>query len=187
MHFLKTYKFTLIFIASIVVAAILFTLGIFDKVVGPLGQFGYLGAFLIGMLFSSAFTTPSATLLFVSLGEYNLNPFAIALIGGVGAMMSDLLFYEVLSGAFMNEAHMLVKKIFTSRTLRTIKRIEHIRLVRAGVGILAGGIIASPLPDEIGIALFSLINFKPKFFSFFCLVCNIIGIFALVSIGNSLA
>lgn len=187
MNFLKQYKFTIAFFVSVLVAGFLFYLGIFERITMYMGNFRYAGSFFIGMMFSSAFTTPSATLLFVNLGEEQLNPFFIAFIGAIGAVISDLLFYEVFKKAFVNEAHMIMRKIFSIRSQRKIKTLGKKGVVRLIIILCAGCIIASPLPDEIGIALFSAIRFKPKYLSMICFLFNMIGIFILVRIGNTIS
>ncbi|MCR4260875.1 MAG: hypothetical protein NUV96_00815, partial [Candidatus Colwellbacteria bacterium] len=58
---------------SVVVAIVLTRFDVFDRTFGVLGDFGYLGAFIAGVLFPITFTSPIAAFAFFYLGEhYNL-------------------------------------------------------------------------------------------------------------------
>jgi hypothetical protein len=52
--------------------------------------------------------------------------------------------------------------------------------------VLGCCLIASPLPDELGLVLFGLINFKPKYLAVVSVVLNTLGILLLVLWGKSM-
>ena len=67
---------------SIIVAIFLFRSQVFHSFLLHLGNYGYIGAFIGGILFVSTFTVSIATVILFNLAEY-LNPLEIALIAGV--------------------------------------------------------------------------------------------------------
>lgn len=63
---------------------------------------GYFGTFLTGLMFSYGFTAAPATSIFLILAEYQ-NIYAAALIGGLGALVTDLLIFKFIKISFADE------------------------------------------------------------------------------------
>lgn len=112
---------------------------------------GYIYVFFFGCLFAFGFSTPIATGFFVTFSPSNI--FLTALIGGLGAMVSDLLIFKFVKISFTDEFEALKKeKIFLKfRELFQVKWI--MKIEKYLVFIFAGIVIASPMPDEIGIIM----------------------------------
>ncbi len=182
MTFFRQYKFTISFFFSIIIAIILFSTSVFDKIILALDDFGYVGAFLAGVLFSSTFFSASAALFFVDLGEH-LNPFAIAFFGGLGAMIGDLFMYRYLKESILEEVKALASVFIPAHHREKMEAATKRAVFLWTVPFLASTLIASPLPDEIGLALFSLVNFHPKYLSVITFLLNALGIFVLVFLG----
>jgi len=182
---LGKYKYTLIFISSIVIAIVLFVSGSFEKIIDSLDGFGYVSAFIAGLGFSVSFSTAPASLFFVNLGEH-YNPFAIAVIGGLGAMVSDLLLYKFIKDDLFDEVKAIFLALLPPFHREKLEQFTKHRFFVWTVPLLASMLIASPLPDEIGIALFSVVNFKPRYLSVITFTLNTIGIFILVMVGYAL-
>lgn len=179
---LKDFKFTLSFLLSIILAIVLFVLGAFDSAAQTLGNFGYIGAFFAGILFASTFTSASAALFFITLGEH-LNPYWVGIIGGLGTMIGDLVMYHFIREKLFVELKALSEYFITENRRQKMEEFTKHRVFVWLVPFIASVLIASPLPDEIGIALFSMVNFHPKYVSIIAFLLNAIGIFSLVMIG----
>jgi len=178
----KKYKYLWSFLLSIIFAIILYFAGVFNIMVVEMGSYGYIGAFFVGMMFASTFTAASATFLFLNFGSH-LNPWLVILLGGLGAMTSDLFFYELVSHKILTEIKALGTFLLPIKKLEMMEVFSKKRVFLWGIPFVASLLIASPLPDELGVALFSLINFKPKYLSVVTFLLNTLGIFILVFLG----
>src|SRR5262245_26388200 len=69
-------------------------------------QFGWLGIFVTGIMYSYGFTAPIATATFLLIAKDY--PFvATALVGGLGSLLGDLLIFKLLRSEFMDEIELL--------------------------------------------------------------------------------
>ncbi len=153
-----------------------------------LGNFGYPASFAAGMLFSYGLTTAPATVALFNLGK-TLNPFLIAAIGACGTVISDYVIYRIVKDNLLDEIFLLSREIknltkpvshlffWEDLRVRIWKGILHSKIWNTIIPIIAGLIIASPLPDEFGAALFGAIRFEPRKFLVAAYVFNFIGIF----------
>ena len=147
-----------------------------QEFVASLEELEYLGVFIAGMLFTFGFTTPFAIGFFIILNP--TNPFLVALIGGVGAVMGDLLIFSLIRFSFMDEFERLEKTRIIRSVGNEIKqhfsRKARLHLLYA----LAGLIIASPLPDEVGVTMLAgLTHIKPNVMIAISFLFNTLGIF----------
>lgn len=182
---LKQYKYTISFLLSIVFAIVLELTGIIDGLVSLLGGYGYIGAFVNGLLFSSTFTAAPATVLFFEFGQH-LHPLTVGLLGGAGAMVGDLLMYRFIKERLLEEFRAIGAYLIPIHRRELMERITRHSMFLWAAPFLASLLIASPLPDELGVSLFSLINFKPKYLFLITFFLNTIGILFLVYLGNAI-
>lgn len=179
---ISTYKYTISFFCAIAIAIALFTTGAFEILVTSLGSYGYISAFIAGLFFSYSFTSPSAALYLVRLGE-TLNPWILAIVAGIGAMSTDILMYKYMKDGLLQEIKSIGKLLLPISRMQKMEEFTKKRVFLWSVPFLASILIASPLPDELGVALFSFINFKPKYLSIITFLLNTTGILILVFIG----
>lgn len=184
-HFFRTYKYTLGFFLSILIAFTLLFAGIFETIVFHLTQYGIFGGLIAGLLFPFTFTAASAGIFLVELGRF-YNPFLIAVIAGLGAMIADLIMFRFLKEGIVDEIKLIIQSILPIPTLKKLENITEKKVWLWGIPFLASVLIASPLPDEIGIALFGVVNFRPRYLSLLSYILNTLGIFALVFLGFSI-
>lgn len=176
----KYPKLTALVIA-IITAYLLFAktpLGIY---VSNLGNLSYFGVFISGIFFSFGFSAPFSAGFFIALKPDN--PILFAIIGGLGALISDMFIFSLIKVSFKKEFISLEKtpamkkigKLFETSFLKKIK----VYLLYAFAGIL----IASPLPDEIGVIMLSgLTKIKVLNLAIISFVLNTIGILILLFI-----
>lgn len=146
--------------------------------VSSLGKLEYLGIFIAGMLFTFGFTTPFAVGFFVVLNPSN--PFLVALIGGVGALVGDLFIFSVIRFSFIDEFKRL-EKTSVIKGIRNEMKTHFSHRVRLYIlYALAGIIIASPLPDEAGVIMLAgLTNIRAKVMASISFLFNSLGIFIM--------
>ncbi len=163
---LCTYAFTYV----------LFQLGLFDVLPNLLQGYGYITMFAAGLLFSFGFTTPFAIAIFIEMAPA-VNPLLGAIVGGAGAMLSDLLIFKFIRFSFMNEIKRLKRLPLFRWMMKREKEAVPTQIQKYIAWSIAGIIIASPLPDEIGVSVLSgdtHVHGKP--FAAFCFAMDAIGV-----------
>ncbi len=146
------------------------------------GNFGYFGAFVAGTFFTYGLTTPPATAATYILGK-TLNPFLIAFIGAFGALMSDFLIFRFVRDNLLEELQTATRELrIPTERLGRLKRSKTFLRIAP---VIAGFILASPLPDELAAALFALTNYNPKHFAIFSYTSNFLGLLVISWLGFS--
>ena len=181
---LRQYKYSISFLLSIVCAVVLQSTGVMENFVGLLDTYGYIGAFVNGLFISTTLTAAPATVLFFDFGK-NLNPLLVGLLGGTGAMVGDLLMYRFIKESLMEEFRAIGVYLIPIHRRELMERITKHTMFLWAAPFLASLLIASPLPDELGVSLFNFINFKPKYLSVVTFLLNTIGILCLVYLGSA--
>lgn len=175
----KLKKDLLIIFFSIVVAFVIAKLGVFEYIIGKSATGEIIGSFIAGFFFTSVFTTAPAM---VALGQISLvgNIFVVALIGGFGAMIGDYLLFRFFRDSLGADIAEIIKN----------KRRGHLRHLFASkmgkrlMALVGGLIIASPLPDEIGLALMGISKIKNRVFFPLSFLFNSIGILIIGLVAN---
>lgn len=171
------YKNILIFILSIIFAIILSRLELFHNFLLNLGSLGYIGAFVAGMLFVSTFTVSTGIILLLILAE-KLSPVEIGIIAGMGGVISDFTIFRFIKNNLAYELEELYKHIDQKEHLR---HVMHSKYFAWSLPVVGAFIIASPLPDEIGVSLLGISKMNNYKFIIISFLLNAIGIFLVIS------
>ena len=180
-HLLAYPKFLLLFI-TFIVAYLIFS----GRAYQPLNEFilsiGYFGTFIAGAMFAYGFTAaPATALMLIMAKEQNL--IAAGLIGGLGALVGDLLIFSFIRVSFKDEIERLSKERFVKKFNGRISN----HLKKYLLPVFAGFIIASPLPDEIGVTLLAAYrHISVKMFIVLSYLLNTAGIFFILYVGTFL-
>jgi hypothetical protein len=150
---IKKYPRLVILILTFIISAIFFT----EAHAHPeLNEFlislGYSGTFFAGMLYAYGFTSAPATAILLILAEEQ-NIFLAGLIGGIGALLSDLILYLFVRNIFADEIERLRSKSVLFGKVNSSSNKSGKPLKRYLMMAIGGFLIASPLPTEIGITL----------------------------------
>ncbi len=149
--------------------------------VSGLNSIGYFGAFIGGLLYTYGFTGPIAAGFFIDLELGNI--WFGGLLGGFGALLSDLLIFNVTKFELMDEFTLLKKTRLISRTSKSIEKIFGETIRRYLAYLLAAVFIASPLPDEAGVIMIAgLTKINRYVFLLTSFFCNTAGILVLMSL-----
>lgn len=175
------YPKLLFLIFTFIVAYFMFTGRDFSPFHNFLLSLGYFGTFLAGIFFTYGFTAAPATAILLVLAKEQNILFA-GFIAGFGALVGDLIIFKFIRYSFADEIEKLSKEKainhFNNKTQKLLKKYF--------VPVLAGFIIASPLPDEIGVSLFATSHsISTKFFSILSYTLNTAGIFIILLIGSA--
>lgn len=175
------FKNTFLLIISIVVFFYFADAPFVKNAISGIGNLGYLGAFLTGIFFVSTFTVAPASIVLFYLAK-ELAPLEVAIFAGLGCVVGDYIIFRFLKDRVFEE----LKPVFT--------RLGGIKLSQlfatpffAWVAPVAGAvIIASPLPDEIGVGLLGISKLKNWQFLLLSFVLNSIGIFIIITLAKVL-
>ncbi|OGG19220.1 hypothetical protein A2721_00075 [Candidatus Gottesmanbacteria bacterium RIFCSPHIGHO2_01_FULL_47_48] len=138
-----------------------------------------LAALVAGFFFSSIFTSAVATITLFVLGQ-NHHPLIVSAVAAVGTAFADGLILK-----FIRDDVIVDLELLTSPFTRNLPHhLLQSSLLHLPLTILAAVVIASPLPDELGITILGLIKFKPKNFFLLTFFLNFLGILAITSLGN---
>jgi hypothetical protein len=144
-----------------------------------IGTLGYFGAFLAGVFFVSTFTVaPSIVVLFYLASQMNL--WVVAVMAGLGAVVGDFLIFRFLKDSIFEEIKPVFRRL-TGERLQKLFETPHFARLSMVLGAI---IIASPLPDETGLALLGLSKIKRWQFLLLSFLLNTIGIFITIAIAQ---
>jgi len=175
------YKNTFFLVFSLVVFFYLAKTGFVQQGITAIGQFGFFGAFLAGAMFVSIFTVAPAALILFELAKY-LDPYVLAAIAGAGAVLGDYIIFRFLRDRVFEELAPVFQKIPGS----FLKKLFRTPLFIWAIPLLGAVIIASPLPDELGISLMGLSKVKNWQFILISFALNAIGIFVVITLAQTL-
>ena len=130
-----------------------------------------IGSFVGGLFFTSLFTTGPAAVALGTIARENALAM-VALLGGAGAVIGDLILFRFFQGYLTEELFGLFGRVKNRRILW----IFHLRVVRWFLIFVGAAIIALPLPDEIGLALMGLTRLRVKYLIPLSFVLNSSGI-----------
>lgn len=164
----------ILIILSITLAFYLYFSGTLDRFILSLKQFQIIGVLISGALFGYAFTAAPATASLISFTD-TINPLIVSFIGATGTMIGDLVIFHFFKKGLPREVKTIIKK----SKLEKIRKSKW-KWIIPGV---AGFIIASPLPDEIGIALLGVTNFDNNSFMLLAFVLNFIGLLVITTLA----
>src|SRR3989338_3173993 len=163
-----------ILLASIAVAWAIVYFGAVDALLQLTGDGVLLTGFIAGMFFTSVMTPAPAIAV---LGVFSLhgNLLLVALVGGAGAVCGDYLIFAFMRDRLGDDLAYLIKRNGSPRFFKIFHR-KSFRWVLPFVGAL---IIASPLPDELGLVLLGITKMSARRFLAVSYAFNATGIFLI--------
>ena len=170
-----------VIVGSIVLAIIIVQLDLIEKLLSISENIRIVGSFVGGLFFTSIFTTVPAI---VFLGEISqLEPlYIVASVGAVGAVLGDFLIFYLFRNHVADDLDALIKRLKSNPLMFLLKNGSF-----RWFSILVGAfIIASPLPDELGIAMMGISKLKLNIFIPVSFTFNFIGILLIGLIAKAL-
>ena len=129
------------------------------------------------MLFVSTFTVATGAVILLVLAE-RLSPVEIGIIAGFGAVIGDFAIFKFVRDGLTDEIREVYENIdYNSHLLK----ILHTKYFSWMFPVLGAIIIASPLPDEIGVSILGIDKMKTYKFLILSFILNATGIFLVVS------
>ena len=170
-----------IIVLSVLIAIIFAKTGVLKDLITSTQEMRFLGSFIAGILFVSVFTAAPATVALGEIAQSN-SIITVAIIGGLGALVGDLIIFRFVKDGIARDFSYLVK-ISKQERLVSIFKLKLFKWLTPFIGAL---IIASPLPDEIGVAMLGLSKMKNLLFIPLSFLLNSIGILIIGLIAKSI-
>lgn len=150
-----------------------------------LGDIGYASAFVGGMLFAFGFGAPFGVAILMTIAD-DVNLFLGAALGGIGALASDFLLFKFIRATFDDEIERLKRSSVLGRLGQAVAHKMPPRLWTYLLVGIAGMVIASPLPDEFGVAMLAgATKISSRAFGVVSFLLNTLGIMAVLGLGQA--
>ena len=171
----KSYN-TILFFLVLLLTLESFLTGSLERFLQNLGEYEYIGAVFAGFFYTYGVTSPFSVATFFILAD-TLNIWLLAFLGALSSIVSEFIIYDF--------TRMETKKLLKSRKLNgwKIPKTKHTFLKKLSP-IIAGLIIASPLPDELAAILLGSENYDYKKFLALAFIFNFLGILFIVGLGR---
>lgn len=178
------YPKLFLLVCLIVLAYYIFSSNSINSLIFGLNELSYIGIFISGILVSFGFSAPFAVGFFITTHPQSI--FLASIIGGLGASLGDLLIFKTIKFSFMNELNKL-KKEKISKEIRIIARKNiDVKIRHYFLYLFAGILIATPLPDEVGVSMLAgLTTIKVKFLWIISLTLHTAAIFLIFVASSS--
>lgn len=174
------YKNTFLLVVSLVIFFYFANSGPIQNFIKRIGDLGYPGAFLTGIFFVYTFTVAPAAVILFRLAD-SLNPFGIAILAGLGAVLGDFIIFRYLRDHVFEELKPVFRKIPGSKIAKLFYT-PYFAWILPLAGLF---IIASPFPDEVGVGLIGASKIKNWQFLLLSFLLNATGIFIVVTLARS--
>ena len=167
------------FLLSILLAWYMVTSDYPKLLLDKLLPYKLVAVFVAGALYSSFLTGPLAVAALLILSSH-LHPVLVALVGGLGAMVTDVLIvrtYRKLGG--------MLGTVYSRHAFKALGdyfREFHLDIVAVVAGMI---LIASPLPDELGLLFLGASKLSPLQLTASTFILNSIGILVIAVIAQT--
>ncbi len=170
-HERKLWRDLGLIVSSIFLAWFLSTNGALAYLRSLASPVPFLDSFVSGMFFTSLFTTPLSFVFFADIAK-TTNILYMALWGACGAVVGDTFLFFFIKDTLEEDVKYILRAPKYKRLFSIFKR-GVFRYLTPCLGAL---VIASPLPDELGIAMMGFSDMETAFLVPVSFIMNFIGI-----------
>jgi membrane protein YqaA with SNARE-associated domain len=173
------YKNLTILFASFLFAYAFGQTYLYQSLLGNLKTVGWPGIFIVGTFFTSIFTVAPAAVVLVGLGKF-YDPLVLAPLAGAGAMFGDYVIFRFIREGVLDELKEIIGKRNLAKLLHPLRSRYFVWLLP----LVGAVIIASPLPDEAGVAMMGISKIRRWVFMIIAFTLNTAGVYLLVTVTN---
>jgi len=171
-----------IIVLSVLIAVILWQTGVLGNLLNSGQQVEFVGSFIAGIFFTSVFTAAPAVLAFGEIAQ-NHSLIITAFMGGLGSVVGDLIIFHFIKERFSTHILELINQKGGFLRVKHVFKHRFFHWLTLLVGCL---IIASPLPDELGISLLGFSKTKTSLFALLSFILNFSGILFICWLARAL-
>lgn len=176
------YKHATLAVLAIVLFILLLDSVVFTAIFTFLEDLGYVGGFIAGFLSVSFFTAAPAVVLMIDLAT-KVEPYWLALSIAVGSTIGDWLALKFYDDKVFTELRPLFKKFRVPALVRVMRH----RFTSWILFLMGAFIIATPIPDEVGLSLMGISKFRKRYILFICFLLNTIGALTVILVARALS
>ena len=125
--------------------------GLNGKFISMLAGYKWFGIFIAGIFLPLVFTAAPVTVFFLEIFK-NTPVLPVVLIGSVGAFFGDFVIFRFAKNRVAEDLNYIINL----KKHQRLAHIFHLKLFRYMTPLLGAIIIATPLPDEFGVAILGL-------------------------------
>jgi hypothetical protein len=168
----------IILIVSVIFAIWLGQSDALEKLLVATSNSRILGSFVGGLFFTSIFTTAPSIIILGEISQHT-SAWLVAFFGALGALAGDMLMFKFLKDR-------LARDFYAVFHIDMKREAHHFRLFRFRwlVTLIGALIIASPFPDELGLAILGFSNTNTKWVAPISYVFNFLGIAAIALLAK---
>jgi hypothetical protein len=168
--------------ASVFLAIVLARSGAFAALITATEGVRILGSFVAGFFFTSVLTTAPAIVAISLIAQSEPLP-VVVFAGSLGAMLGDVALFSLLKQeAFSDFMH-----LFSHPKHRRLAKLFRTKLVCSLLALAGMVVIASPLPDELGLVLLGASRISVHLLAPISFVFNALGILVIAFVGRAVS
>lgn len=175
------YKNVFLFLLGLSIAFLITKIPWVNSTFLHLGRLKYLGAFFGGLLFISTFTLPIGMIILLTLVK-TLSPILLILIAGVGAVLGDLIIFKFVKQGISEEIEPVYEEVEKLVGRGHIRKIIHTKYFAWTLPVVGTLILASPLPDELGVSLMGLSDMSTAKFLAISWFSHTLGVLFIIGV-----
>ena len=180
-HFRKIVFKSAIFVISLSIAWYLLKSGLLNNLVDRVLPVTFAAEILAGSFYTSLLTSPIAIAMLLILAQKQ-HPISLALIAGLGAALVDLMMVKFFRDNLNRDFNTIARQLKLDLINKFLKLLKLDFLIPL-IGAL---IIASPLPDELGLFMLGASRLKYYQVVLLTFILNTAGILLIVTPINLL-
>ncbi len=169
----ELFKDALLIMFGGIVAYILTQAGVIDGLVSLLGG-NIVTIFIAGLFFTSVFTIAPASVALASMVQ-QVPVTTVAIWGALGALCGDLVLFYFIRDKFTEDLFGSLKPSIIKHFFKSL----HMGFMKWLSPVLGAFIIASPLPDEVGLTLMGISRTKTTVLIPISFAMNMLGIYII--------
>lgn len=166
---------------SVLLAILMVRLGVVKNIIGFAQEGKILGSFLAGIFFTSAFTIAPASIALAELSQ-TTSIWTVALCGACGAVVGDMVLFLFIRDRFADD----LERALHAYHDRKLTRFFHQKFFHWLTPLIGAVIIASPLPDEMGITMMGVSKIRTWTLVGISFVMNFVGVLAVAFVTHGL-
>ena len=168
-------------VLSLLVAFLLVRLGVAKSIVSLSEEGKIIGSFLSGVFFTSAFTIAPASIAIATLSK-TTPIFILAFWGACGAVLGDMILFLFIRDKFADDLEAALHHYHDKKLTRFFHR-KFFHWLSPLIGAL---VIASPLPDEVGITMMGISKIRIWALVLISFSMNFLGILLVAFVAHTL-
>lgn len=166
---------------SVLFAGVLVRFGVIKNIIGIAEEGKIIGSFLAGVFFTSAFTISPASVAIAEL-SHTMSMWVLAFCGACGAVVGDMILFLFIRDRFADDLERALRAYHD----RKLTRFFHRKFFHWLTPLIGAFIIASPLPDEMGITMLGISKIRTRNLIIISFIMNFAGVLLVALVAHNL-